>query len=89
MSFNKGDFVSANSISRNGEILLIVKLSKSGKAKIRKLNQNSVDKNIHTEIAGVTSDFKFREPIKGDSLEMGPYLTDDAQKIVSEINHQK
>ena len=86
VSFNKGDFVSANSTLRNGETILSVKLSKSGKAKVKKLNQNSVGKNIHAEIAGVTSDFKLKEPIKGDSLEMGPYSTEDAQKIVTEIN---
>lgn len=89
ISFNKGDFISANSISKNGETVLSVKLSKSGKAKVKKLNQTSVDQNIHAEIGGVTSDFKLREPIKGDSLEMGPYSAEDAQKIITEINQQK
>jgi hypothetical protein len=89
ISFNKGDFVSADSISRNGEMILSVKLSKSGKAKMRKLNQSSVKKQIHAEIAGISSDFNLREPIQGDSLEMGPYSPGDAQKVISEINHQK
>jgi signal peptidase I len=39
ISLNKGDFVSAEKISRNGETLVSVKLSKSGKAKFKKLNQ--------------------------------------------------
>jgi len=39
ISLNKGDFVSAEKISRNGETLVSVKLSKSGKAKFKKLNE--------------------------------------------------
>ncbi|MGE0632279.1 MAG: hypothetical protein AB7O96_07715 [Pseudobdellovibrionaceae bacterium] len=89
ITFNKGDFVSANSISRNGETVLSIKLSKSGKAKVKKLNQISAAQNIHAEIGGVVSDFSLREPIVGDSLEMGPYSTEDAHKVVTEINRQK
>jgi hypothetical protein len=72
-ALDKGDFVSAEKILKNGETIVSVKLSKSGKAKFRKLNQASGDKMIHADVGGVESDFKLREPIKGDSLEMGPY----------------
>lgn len=86
ISLNKEDFVAAEKISRDGEVIVSVKLSKSGKAKFKKLNRQAVSKEIHAEIAGVSSDFKLREPIKGDGLEMGPYSAGDAQKVVSEIN---
>jgi len=52
-------------------------------------NQTSVDKTVHAEIAGVVSDFKLRETIKGDALEMGPYSPADAEKIATEINGSK
>jgi hypothetical protein len=86
ISLDKGDFIAAEKISRDGETIVSVKLSKSGKAKLKKLNKHSVNQEVHSEIAGVSSDFKLREPVKGDGLEMGPYSTDDAQKIVFEIN---
>lgn len=88
ISLNKGDFVAAEKISRDGETLVSVKLSKSGKAKFKKLNENAVNKDVHAEIAGLSSDFNLREPIKGDKLEMGPYSNENAQKVVSEINRK-
>jgi hypothetical protein len=86
ISLDKGDFIAAEKLSKDGETIVSVTLSKSGKAKFKKLNEQSVDKEIHSEIAGVTADFKLREPIKGDALEMGPYSNDQAQKVVAEIN---
>ena len=86
VSLNKGDFIAAERQSKNGETVVSVKLSKSGKAKFKKLNSQSVDKAVHSEIAGVSSDFKLREPIKGDDLQMGPYSDGDAAKIVAAIN---
>lgn len=82
ISLDKGDFLSAKKIERGGEELVSVKLSKSGKAKLRKLNHGSV----HTEIGGVASDFTLREPITGDGLQMGPYSEIDAAKVVQAIN---
>jgi hypothetical protein len=86
ISLTKEDFVAAQKISREGESIISVKLSKSGKAKMKKLNQVPGIPNIHSDIAGVESDMKLKGPIKGDSLEMGPYSTVDAEKIVIEIN---
>jgi hypothetical protein len=63
-----------------------VKLSKSGKAKFKKLNQNAVDEDVHAEIGGVETNFKLRVPITGNQLEMGPYATADADKVIAEIN---
>jgi hypothetical protein len=86
VSLNRQDFVAAERVSPDGETIVKVKLSKSGKAKFKKLNQQSVDKEVHSEIAGVTTDFKLRQPIKGDGLEMGPYSSADADRVVTEIN---
>src|SRR5262245_48009630 len=86
LSLNKEDFIAAERISPEGETVIKVKLSKSGKAKFKKLNLQSVNKNVHAEIAGVTSDFKLRQPIQGDGLEMGPYSSDEADRVVAEIN---
>lgn len=38
ISLNKGDFLSAEKITNDGESVVSVKLSKSGKAKLKKLN---------------------------------------------------
>src|SRR5665213_1554708 len=78
ISLNKGDFIAAEKISKEGETVISVKLSKSGKAKFKKLNEQSVNSGIHAEVARVSSDFKLREPIKGNRLEMGPYSYSDA-----------
>ncbi|WP_413290531.1 hypothetical protein [Bdellovibrio sp. HCB337] len=89
ISLNKEDFVAAEKISRNGETLVSVKLSKSGKAKFKKLNKLSQGNEVHSEIGGVSTDFKLREPIQGDSLEMGPYSTGEVDKVITEINNNK
>ncbi len=86
ISLNSGDFIAAEKISKDGEMVVSVKLSKSGKAKFKKLNEGYLNKKVHSEIAGVSSDFKLREPIKGDNLEMGPYSPEDARKVITEIN---
>lgn len=86
ISLNKEDFTAAERVSPEGETVVKVKLSKSGKAKFKKLNRQSMNKEVHTEIGGVTSDFKLRQPINGDGLEMGPYASEDADRVVTEIN---
>jgi hypothetical protein len=86
VSFNAGDFISAQRIEKVGDTPIRVKLSKSGKAKLKKLNETSVNKKIHAEIAGVSTDFELREPIKGDGLEMGPYSDEQAKRVLAEIN---
>lgn len=86
ISFTKEDFKSAERVTRNGEVIVNVKLSKSGKAKLKKLNKTAVDKEIHSEIGGVTTDFRLREPITGEELQMGPYSEADARKVTTDIN---
>jgi len=86
ISLKKEDFTAAERISRDGKSLVKVKLSKSGKAKFKKLNQHFVNKNIHFEAGEISSDFKLKVPINGSELEMGPYSTDETDKIVTEIN---
>jgi hypothetical protein len=80
ITLNKGDFVSAERVQRSGELLVSVKLSKSGKAKLKKLNESSVGELVHSEIGGVSSDFLLREKIRGSGLEMGPYSPGNADK---------
>jgi hypothetical protein len=55
ISLTKEDFIAAERLTPDGETILRVKLSKSGKAKFKRLNQDSVNKDVHAEIAGVTS----------------------------------
>jgi hypothetical protein len=85
VSFTEADFLSAKETVRNGETLVSVKLSKSGKAKIKRINA-IIPAEAHTEVAGVESTFDVRVPIAGDELEMGPYSASDAAKVVKEIN---
>ena len=40
ISLNEGDFLSAEQVSHDGETVVRVKLSKSGKAKFKKLNES-------------------------------------------------
>lgn len=86
ISLDKGDFVAAERVSPSGETLIQVKLSKSGKAKFKKLNHGSVGEEIHSQIGGVTSRLKLGQPIQGDELEMGPYSSAEADRVVEEIN---
>lgn len=86
LSLNRGDFIAAERKSPNGETIIKVKLSKSGKAKFKKLNESSINKEVHAEIAGVSSDFKLKVPIVGEELEMGPYSSTDADTVITEIN---
>ncbi|CAN5515595.1 hypothetical protein BH10BDE1_BH10BDE1_14000 [soil metagenome] len=87
VTLNHGDFVAAEKLSHDGETLVSVKLSKSGKAKFKKLNSEAVGKTVHSHIGGVASDFILRTALTGDSLEMGPYDKGDAEKVIAEINN--
>lgn len=88
VTLSKEDFLAAERVTPEGDTVLKVKLSKSGKAKFNKLNQHSVNKEVHANIGGITSDFKLREPIKADELQMGPYSAKDADRVVNEINNK-
>lgn len=87
ISLNKGDFIAAESLNRDGESIVSVKLSKSGKAKFKKLNDRKEKVEIKSDIAGVSTHFKMKEPITGDELEMGPYSEADANRVIKEINN--
>lgn len=88
ITLNRGDFLAAERVTPSGETVVKVQLSKSGKAKFKKLNRQSVNETVHAEIADVKSDFRLREPIKGAALEMGPYSSQDADRIVTVINNK-
>lgn len=81
ISLNKGDFISTKCVSQKGDTVLSLRLSKSGKAKVKKLNQKK-DNEIQVEIAGVVSRVKMRDLIRGDGLEIGPYVQDEVNKVV-------
>src|SRR4051812_5335356 len=74
----KGDFRAAEAIQRNGETLVSARLSESGKEKFHEWNKNAIGKSIHCEVGGVSTDFKLRDPVRGESLEMGPYAREEA-----------
>ena len=86
VTLDQADFTRATRLSRDGETVVSAKLSKSGKSKLRKLNASGVGQNVHAEIGGVRSDFRLREPVRGDGIEMGPYPGPDADKVISAIN---
>jgi hypothetical protein len=86
IKLNKGDFLSAEKIEQSGEVVLSVKLSKSGKAKFKKLNKTQVNQEVESSIAGVENHFKLREPIRGDKLQIGPFSASEAEKVFIEIN---
>lgn len=85
INLNKGDFRSAKRFTRNGEVLLSLKLSKSGKAKFRELKKERGGP-VRSNVAGVTNDFTLRAPITGNQLEAGPYSEEDAQAVLTAIN---
>lgn len=86
LTLNKFDFLSMAKAPVTGGVLLKAKLSESGKRKFSKLNKESVNRPIHMEIAGVSTDFILRVPIEGDQLEMGPYSAADADRVANEVN---
>lgn len=88
IKLDKGDFLSAEQITRDGETLVRVRLSKSGKAKIRKLSRSAMGSEIRIEVGGVSKHFKLKVPIEGDDLEMGPYNQAGASKVVKTVNGQ-
>ena len=89
ISFDRADFAAAEQINREGEAILKVKLTKSGKAKLKKLNEQSSNRRVHIQISGVSSDLTLRDSIQGDGLELGPYSRENAQTMVTTINSTK
>jgi hypothetical protein len=88
ISLAKEDFISATQVTQDGETIVSAKLSKSGKAKLRKINKLSADQTISADIGGVQSDFKVRAPLQGEGIQFGPYPESDAQKVIQAINQQ-
>jgi hypothetical protein len=86
VTFDKGDFLSARRTTRDGKVLVSLKLSKSGKAKVRLLQK---DETIHAELGGVPKDFRLRERIVGSRLEAGPYSPDEAERVVAAFPARK
>jgi hypothetical protein len=88
LTLNKFDFLSVAKVPVTGGVLLKAKLSESGKGKFKVFNRGSVNRPVHVEIAGVSTNFILRLPIEGDQLEMGPYSLADADRVAAEVNGQ-
>jgi hypothetical protein len=86
ISLTQEDFVAAERMTAEGDTVVKVKLSKSGKAKFKKLNRKGTGQTVHTEIGGVNSDLTLRKPVEGDHLQIGPYTAADADRVIKEIN---
>jgi hypothetical protein len=54
ISLNRGDFVAAERLSQNGETPMRVKLSKSGKAKFKKLNESAIGREVQASLRWAT-----------------------------------
>lgn len=80
ISLNRGDFVAAEKVDQDGSTVVSVKLSKSGKAKFKKLNKLAIGKPVHAEATKIAADLKLRAPAEGDQLEPGPYSANNAEK---------
>lgn len=86
VDFNEGDFRSATQVTKDGETVLKLKLSKSGKAKIKRLSSMKGEKHMQTDIAGISSRMKLRVPITGEGIQIGPFKQQDAKKILKMLN---
>jgi hypothetical protein len=79
VQFQHQDFKAAERVNEEGQTVLKVKLSKSGKAKLKRLKQNDV---METELAGARKDFVIKAPIQGESVEIGPFTQKEAVKVL-------
>lgn len=86
IQLDEGDFVSAEKLTPTGETLVRVKLSKSGKAKIKRLQNEEVGSKVRTKIGETSREFILREPLGPGGLEMGPYSAKEARQVIEEIN---
>lgn len=84
VQFQEQDFKAAERVSDSGETVLKVKLSKSGKAKLKKLKQGDL---LQTHLAGEMRSFELKAALEGESVEIGPYSEGEAKQAVLEINN--
>ncbi len=71
LKFNRGDFVGTERKTSDGDTVLKVRLSKSGKAKIKKLNKEEVFKKIDLKVDGGSSALQIKELFSGSEIEVG------------------
>lgn len=86
LSLAPGDFLSAEKLTEDGNVVLSVKLSKSGKAKIRELNRTSVGQMVHVELGDLERDIRLVEPIEGDQLKISFKTPQNAERVVARFN---
>lgn len=85
ISLVASDFISAEKSLKNGETIVSVKLSKSGRSKFKKLKAQ-IPTHVHSDVGGVATDFQLKQEITDSGVEMGPYTDSDAAKVIAEIN---
>jgi preprotein translocase subunit SecD len=84
--FNHSDFKAVERTHPDGETTLKIKLSKSGKAKVKKYNADHVGEKVKFQFSSTTSELTLREPIRGDSIEIGPFSEDTASAIETDFS---
>ena len=82
VKFSQQDFKAAESVDQNGQTVLKVKLSKSGKAKLKKLQKDDV---FLTDLGGVDKSFEVKAPLKHEQLQIGPYTKSEAKRAVESL----
>lgn len=84
-SLERADFKTANSVRTKAGTLVMAELSPGGDAKVREAGDRQ-DLEIEVKLAGETRRLRFRGPIEGGQVQLGPYSSKTAKKIVHEIN---
>lgn len=86
VTLDRGDFVAAEKVSDEGETVLNVRLSKSGKAKLKKVShQLPAHEMVELRLGEVSKQLRLREPIKGNSIQVGPLSEAQADKILRDF----
>ena len=81
----KSDFASATREIRNGQSILLAKLSPKGLAKFKELGQEGAGKEIELQLAGETHHLRLKVLISDGNLEVGPFSEETARKMIDEI----
>lgn len=86
VTLNSGDFVSAERTTPVGDTLLKLKLSKSGKAKLRKISKSSGDGEVNVALGDLRSQLKLKGVILDEDIQIGPYNSTEATQVMADVN---
>lgn len=81
----KTDFKTAKSVRTKAGTLVMAELSPDGDAKVRQIGDRK-ELQVEVKLAGETRRLRFRGPIETGQVQLGPYSSNTAKKIVHEIN---